>query len=563
MRGRADCRGQGDRVNDQTDLICGYFDGALSDSEVVSLNNWIVEDPENARIFAKHAVVHSEIHEKLVGERSLELEEERFVDARRTERSISAVLRQTAAKPKKSFPWHPIFKFAGTASAAAILVICGMLVWNYMRPQPGSTSAGVDDDMGMDANAPAFITADAGAVWKGLSGNHQRSLAAGNQLTLSDGYAELTFSAGAKVLVESPATFTIDSGTAVSLASGKLSATVIGGGFVVKTPVAQVTDLGTEFGVNVQDASKTEVEVFKGKVRLEGLKGSGTGARPVDTLLLNAGQAATFSKGELGLSEDVASPKHFVRSIAAVTTSLDVIDLICGGNGTNHRRGMGIDIVTGESGALKQVGREAGDDLYHPVPGVPVVDGCFLPDGKEGATQVDSAGHTFQFPVTSKLSQGLLWAGGRMLSPFGNGLAGSALGGVDYSEPEHGVLYMYSNKGITLDLKKIGHLYAQRNFYEFRCTVGNTYTKMSPLQRRFPKSDVYVMVDGELRFRRKGFTAKAGPFTLEVPLRESDHYLTLVTTDGGDTRKDDYIIWGDPSLEMMVPSMKGAEEESP
>jgi hypothetical protein len=82
---------------------------------------------------------------------------------------------------------------------------------------------------------------------------------------------------------------------------------------------------------------------------------------------------------------------------------------------------------------------------------------------------------------------------------------------------------------------------------------------MTPLQRRFPKADVYVLVDGELRFKRKGFTAKAGPFTVEVPLRENDHYLTLVTTDGGDTRKDDYIVWGDPSLQMMVPSVKGAD----
>ena len=41
-----------------------------------------------------------------------------------------------------------------------------------------------------------------------------------------------------------------------------------GRGFVVETPQGQVTDLGTEFGVDVAGDSNTDVVVFEGAVNL-------------------------------------------------------------------------------------------------------------------------------------------------------------------------------------------------------------------------------------------------------------------------------------------------------
>src|SRR5439155_20137562 len=80
------------------------------------------------------------------------------------------------------------------------------------------------------------------------------------------GCAEVTFAKGARVIVEGPVRFTVDSPTEMSLATGKLAATVAGGGFIVRTPAATVTDLGTEFGVDATADGATHVEVFTGRV---------------------------------------------------------------------------------------------------------------------------------------------------------------------------------------------------------------------------------------------------------------------------------------------------------
>jgi hypothetical protein len=207
---------------------------------------------------------------------------------------------------------------------------------------------------------------------------------------------------------------------------------------------------------------------------------------------------------------------------------------------------------------LKQFNSEIGDDHFHAVGGVAVMDGCFIPDGSVGANQVDSAGHRFQFPGTSKESVGLLWAGGRTIDPYGDGLARSVLGSVDYSEPEHSILYMYTNKGVTFDLKGAGARLEGDRIYQFRCIVGNTHLKMNHRQRTAPRSDLYVLVDGKLRFERLAFSNHTEPFTVKVRLNEGDRYLTLATTEADDTTLRDCVIVADPTLETMIPLSRSA-----
>ena len=82
----------------------------------------------------------------------------------------------------------------------------------------------------------------------------------------------------------------------------------------------------------------------------------------------------------------------------------------------------------------------------------------------------------------------------------------------------------------------------------FRCTAG-----IAPLPPQPPlnKADVYVLVDGQSRYERRQFQAVDGPFAVDVPLAQQDRFLTLATTDGGDTIGHDYVLWGDPLLEIQ------------
>ena len=88
----------------------------------------------------------------------------------------------------------------------------------------------------------------------------------GRKLELAAGTAELTFARGARIVIQGPATLEVLSANEMQLDRGKLAASVPGPaiGFAVLTPTAAVVDLGTEFGVEVDEAGATNLTVLRG-----------------------------------------------------------------------------------------------------------------------------------------------------------------------------------------------------------------------------------------------------------------------------------------------------------
>ena len=122
----------------------------------------------------------------------------------------------------------------------------------------------------------------------GISANPQSLVSLGDQFALRSGLLEITYDTGAKVILQGPVTYEVESKDGGFLSLGKLTArlekTGEGGrrkaeeagipkspfplppsSFVVRTPTATVTDLGTEFGVEVSKAGVTDTHVFVGK----------------------------------------------------------------------------------------------------------------------------------------------------------------------------------------------------------------------------------------------------------------------------------------------------------
>ncbi len=117
------------------------------------------------------------------------------------------------------------------------------------------------------------------------------SVPLGRKYALSAGLMQITYDSGAKVILDGPCKYEVDSNAGGYLAMGKLTARVAKKGsgargqgsgseatpssfiphpssFVVKTPTAVVTDLGTEFGVQVNDEGNTTSRVFVGTVKV-------------------------------------------------------------------------------------------------------------------------------------------------------------------------------------------------------------------------------------------------------------------------------------------------------
>ncbi len=124
----------------------------------------------------------------------------------------------------------------------------------------------------------------------------------GRRYALASGLMEITYDTGAKVVLQGPCTYKVDSRDGGFLGVGKLTArldnaksqattqksevrsqktslsTIHYPLFIIKTPTATVTDLGTEFTVYVKPDQSSEIYVIRGVV--ETARDSRTGGKP-------------------------------------------------------------------------------------------------------------------------------------------------------------------------------------------------------------------------------------------------------------------------------------------
>lgn len=168
----------------------------------------------------------------------------------------------------------------------------------------------------------------------------------GDRFNIRAGLLEITYDTGAKVILQGPVTYEVDSSAGGYLAIGKLTANLAdrheGRGerigqqttnrtseirnptasrpithsplFTIKTPTALVTDLGTEFGVAVDDQGNTTSYVFCGiiearRIAMDGKLGDAIRLFPKDAVRIEKDTA-----GRSGALQRIAGdPQQFVR----------------------------------------------------------------------------------------------------------------------------------------------------------------------------------------------------------------------------------------------------------
>ncbi len=166
----------------------------------------------------------------------------------------------------------------------------------------------------------------------------------GRKYILDSGLMEITYDSGAKVILEGPCTYEVESTAGGYLSLGKLTARVgedketkgqgdkgkkadaasphllvspspglpVSPLFSVRTPTAVVTDLGTEFGVEVSEQGRTRTQVFVGSVRLAAIDSGGEEAG--GGLVLSAGQTGVVQSGNAAIVvADADGSKKFAR----------------------------------------------------------------------------------------------------------------------------------------------------------------------------------------------------------------------------------------------------------
>ena len=134
------------------------------------------------------------------------------------------------------------------------------------------------------------------------------SVSVGRRYALSSGLLEISYLSGAKVILEGPCSYEVDSSAGGYLERGKLTARVDNAKpqaanpesrtpnpkllFSVRTPTAVVTDLGTEFGVELDHNGVLNSYVFEGSVKIEVLDGENQNKR---SFRVGKGESITVS----------------------------------------------------------------------------------------------------------------------------------------------------------------------------------------------------------------------------------------------------------------------------
>lgn len=285
--------------------------GSIDPRDGLWLEELLCRDERARVLYVDYMAMHASLHAE-----SIALEE----PSRSTAVQASTVQRSL---PRLSFSgWMQSSPRWYGALAAAIVGIALFATWETYRSvsrfdQLAETSGSGSEAAGSGQRLiVAQITGTQNCLWGQTSGviGYGSRLAAGQELQLLEGLAEITFEHGATVLLESPATIVIHSPREAALRSGRLAAVVPqeSQGFRVHTAALDVFDVGTEFGLFAKQSGSAEVHVFNGLVKADVLDSAG---RPFRRLELNASEAARVSPVSTTVLEFPANEEAFVRSM--------------------------------------------------------------------------------------------------------------------------------------------------------------------------------------------------------------------------------------------------------
>lgn len=131
----------------------------------------------------------------------------------------------------------------------------------------------IPSDAEVDRETPvavATLTSVVDAVWGASCEPLEpgQTVAGNTRIVLLEGVVKCAFDSGAEVVVEAPCDFLIEGPMNARLSYGSLSARVPrrASGFLVRSDLTEVVDLGTEFGFSVVQGGPAEVHVFSGEV---------------------------------------------------------------------------------------------------------------------------------------------------------------------------------------------------------------------------------------------------------------------------------------------------------
>ncbi len=253
-------------------LINDHLNGELSADGYIQLGVWLRERDSHVREFAVQWLIHSSLYDVIS---QCKFQAEALFRATSTKGDLpNARLagRADSSRPTNesttigmddAVPGQPIRSRAGRLRFAlvglAALLLIGVMVGTrtYLAARP---------------RVVAMLGQTANCQWDQSEGRliDGALLKTGDVLRLTKGRALVTFTSGARTVLEGPATFTIQSEMVAALNRGAATTHVPtqAVGFTINMPRGRLVDLGTEFALRIRPDDSFEVQVFEGLVEL-------------------------------------------------------------------------------------------------------------------------------------------------------------------------------------------------------------------------------------------------------------------------------------------------------
>lgn len=548
--------------NDFLELLVKACEGTLSREETVSLNARIQADEEAAELYAEFFATVSgliDLSEVPISFDDNSAHLDAWLNALAREEISAPIIpspvEQSVKEPIPRVVYERLPRSVNRTSVFAAFLSAAALLFIVLFVQLAQDRSGYP---------VATLTQSLNDQWAGSDLAPQtgtRICADRSPRVLKEGLAELLFDTRARVIIEAPAEFQIIAEDRMHLTYGRAYAIVPqqATGFSVYTKNAKVIDLGTEFGIEIDSFGDTYLHMTKGQARLIAGRES-----ELLSMEVSAGSAKKVSGLTHAVSDVNCNEQLFVRAFDSSSNavwrqdpSLDLADMVRAGNGLgtgNSRvrlhpiKGFCEEYYTGFT-TIRD---------YLPIPQLPFIDGIFVPDG-ERRQVVSTRGDVFEdCPDTSGIVSMDLLASPtpEILKTELRGTGTIRFNGREYSDQGRPCIVMHANHGITFDLEAIRRAYP-RKITRFVSQVG-----IADLDEACPcNADFWVVVDGQVRYSLQRYKQKGVLNEVSVELKDTDRFLTLVTTDGGDPDQPDggfytraiscdWCVFAEPVLEL-------------
>jgi hypothetical protein len=246
--------GEFDELRALLDALC---EESITAEQVRRLEALVLGRPEAEAFYVQYMSQFAELSRRFAG---------RPAAAEQSLRDRLAGRTELKPVPRGRRRWAVGLLVVAALAASVLAVVVLMPKRAVVPPGQDAQEAAEPTD-----NSVAILLQAPGAVWdaKGSAPRPGTPLQPG-WLHLKAGVAHLEFYSGATVILEAPAEFDLISRTQAYCRRGKLRAIVPpqAEGFTIGSPVMDLVDRGTEFGLQVGAGDATEVHVFQGKVDL-------------------------------------------------------------------------------------------------------------------------------------------------------------------------------------------------------------------------------------------------------------------------------------------------------